>query len=85
MQIKQEQREHQHDAVAGTMKRYHERHDSKKDTAQLHIRVTPCFASAGSLRREWFVCRLVSWPHLYIAAWRVAMHEPTTCKAWAHC
>ena len=39
MQIKQEQREQQHDAVAGTMKRYKQRENKKKETAQIHLRV----------------------------------------------
>ena len=39
VQIKQEQREHQHDAVAGTMKRYHQHEERKKNSAQLHFRV----------------------------------------------
>ena len=39
LQIKQEQRDQQHDAVAGTMKRYHQHNERKKDCAQLHLRV----------------------------------------------
>lgn len=39
VQIKQEQREQQHDAVAGTMKRYKQRENKKKDNAQIHLRV----------------------------------------------
>lgn len=38
-EIKQEQREQQHDAVAGTMKRYHHHEERKKHSAQLHFRL----------------------------------------------